>query len=1096
MNIIAAATRLRAWVACALLAIGVCAAPAWAEDLPSSIVLLPYFEVDLREGIGTRTTLFAICNDGDEPVDLTITVYTNWGIPVFELPLTLEGDQVRTVNLRDWFFYGSLPEGTLSSEQLQHLRAALSGRPSPRDDKFYSEEVAPELAVGAIVFRSADGRDVLWGDSFVLDPGMDFTQGDTLANIDPTVEYPPYCKRHGIRYLLPEGGMDGGTELMIWTRNRAVPSPSPDIFAANRVRAEAEIYNEQGVVIDRLELSLLPVQRLSIQDLGLPERFGWIDLVTEEMSFVVAHYSAPDHVSAAMHAWCLPDELAPPGPSLRLEKLTNGEAADVPTGPKVPVGSTIEWEYVVTNTGDSALFDVWVEDSDGISVVCPGNQLEPGESMSCYATGTAAACQHSNTATAYGSSESGDSVQASDTSHYYGLEEGALSLRALVQGLDANTPPGPEVALGSIVSWTYEVANTGSTSVVELSVTDQHGSPVSCPKTALDPSESMTCTASALAVEGQQSFLATLEGRPACGLDLAVTDPTHYFAPPPAPPAISLVKSTNGQDANEAPGPVLLVGSSVQWTYLVTNAGGHEVVGVTVVDDRVGQVTCPKTVLAPAESMTCTASGVAVAGQYHNLGVATASASDGRSIQATDPSHYLGVSPRLQIEKLVNGFEADDADSSARVLAGGAVLWTYVVTNTGDTKLSSLVVIDDRGATVTCPKTELEPGETMTCTASGTAVTGLYCNLGTATGNAPVGPSVSGSDPACYFGVSPQLTLEKRVQGQDADVPPGPTVVKGSDVQWTYVVTNTGDTALDGLAVTDDQGVSVTCPKTTLQPAESMTCTASGTAIVGQYCNLGTASGDAGVGPAVQATDPACYFGVWPDISVEKLTNGVDADTPPGPEIPVGDPVLWTYVVTNTGDVTLTGVAVTDSRGVAVTCPKTVLEPGETMTCTASGTAEAGQYANVGTASGTPEGSSTVTDTDPSHYKGKPVGDQGCTPGYWKNHTDSWPPTGYSTTQTVVSVFPESYRYPDQAFSTLLQALGFAGGPGNDGAAEILLRAGVAALLNASHPDVDYPRTAADVLTAVNTALTQNRDAMLALAAALDADNNRGCPLN
>jgi hypothetical protein len=55
----------------------------------------------------------------------------------------------------------------------------------------------------------------------------------------------------------------------------------------------------------------------------------------------------------------------------------------------------------------------------------------------------------------------------------------------------------------------------------------------------------------------------------------------------------------------------------------------------------------------------------------------------------------------------------------------------------------------------------------------------------------------------------------------------------------------------------------------------------------------------------------------------------------------------------------------------------------------------------------------------------------------------------------------------------------------------------VAALLNAAHSGVDYPRTTAEILADVNAALTSNsRSAMLALAAELDSDNNLGCPLN
>jgi hypothetical protein len=382
----------------------------------------------------------------------------------------------------------------------------------------------------------------------------------------------------------------------------------------------------------------------------------------------------------------------------------------------------------------------------------------------------------------------------------------------------------------------------------------------------------------------------------------------------------------------------------------------------------------------------------------------------------------------------------------------------------------------------------------MTCLSGGLADPGLLCNTGTAVGTSPQDVTVTDTDTACYFGYTPGISIEKLTNDNDADLPPGPMVPVGSTVQWTYVVTNTGDVQLTGVSVTDNRGVAVTCPKTTLAPSESMTCTASGTATAGQYSNIGTATGMPPGGPAVTASDPDHYFGYTAGISIEKLTNGNDADLPPGPSVPVLYPMLWTYVVTNTGNVQLTGVSVTDNRGVAVTCPKTTLAPSESMTCTASGTATAGQYSNIGTATGTPAVGTAVTASDPSHYHGGPF--HGCTPGYWKNHTDSWPPTGYTTSQSVVSAFSEAWRYPSGSV-TLLQGLGLAGGPGTDGAAEILVRAGVAALLNAAHPDVAYPRTAASVISDVNAALaTQNRDSMLALAAALDADNNRGCPLN
>ena len=123
---------------------------------------------------------------------------------------------------------------------------------------------------------------------------------------------------------------------------------------------------------------------------------------------------------------------------------------------------------------------------------------------------------------------------------------------------------------------------------------------------------------------------------------------------------------------------------------------------------------------------------------------------------------------------------------------------------------------------------------------------------------------------------------------------------------------------------------------------------------------------------------------------------------------------------------------------------------------------------------------------------------EGCTPGYWKvpQHHDSWVATGFAPDDTLESVFdvPDSLGLDD---TTLVEALSFTGGKGTPGAAEILLRAAVAAVLNAAHPDVSYEFTLVDVIADVNAALASgHRATMLALAAELDLANNAGCPLS
>ena len=94
---------------------------------------------------------------------------------------------------------------------------------------------------------------------------------------------------------------------------------------------------------------------------------------------------------------------------------------------------------------------------------------------------------------------------------------------------------------------------------------------------------------------------------------------------------------------------------------------------------------------------------------------------------------------------------------------------------------------------------------------------------------------------------------------------------------------------LSQIDVTDDQGVAVDCPASTLAPGVDMTCTAGDAAtVVGLYTNVGTVEAVDPFGTDVSDTDPSHYTGATAGIDVEKATNGEDADEPPGPYIGVG----------------------------------------------------------------------------------------------------------------------------------------------------------------------------------------------------------------
>ncbi len=154
------------------------------------------------------------------------------------------------------------------------------------------------------------------------------------------------------------------------------------------------------------------------------------------------------------------------------------------------------------------------------------------------------------------------------------------------------------------------------------------------------------------------------------------------------------------------------------------------------------------------------------------------------------------------------------------------------------------------------------------------------------------GAPVTDADDSHYFGATVGINIEKATNGVDADLPPGPFITPGTLVTWTYVVTNTGNTPLAGVVVTDNQpGVTPvfqggdTDSDGLLDVTETWTYTATDTsANVGQYANVGTAAAQGGVSDS----DASHYFGAQPAIDIEKSTNGVDADAADGAQRPGG----------------------------------------------------------------------------------------------------------------------------------------------------------------------------------------------------------------
>jgi hypothetical protein len=113
-------------------------------------------------------------------------------------------------------------------------------------------------------------------------------------------------------------------------------------------------------------------------------------------------------------------------------------------------------------------------------------------------------------------------------------------------------------------------------------------------------------------------------------------------------PRIRVVKFTNGKDANDPPGPLIRIGTTVTWTYVVTNPGNVPLHNVVVTDDQQGTVTSftgdtnGNGELDPTETWTYTLSITNTRiGLYTNLGTATGEFG-GETVTSSDPSHYTG----------------------------------------------------------------------------------------------------------------------------------------------------------------------------------------------------------------------------------------------------------------------------------------------------------------------------------------------------------------------------------------------------------------------------------------------------------------------
>ncbi|NNE58302.1 MAG: DUF11 domain-containing protein [Hellea sp.] len=624
----------------------------------------------------------------------------------------------------------------------------------------------------------------------------------------------------------------------------------------------------------------------------------------------------------------------------------------------VAVGDTINYEYLVTNSGNVSISDLSVSDDKILTpnmVSCPVAALMPTENTTCTATYTVTQADLdmgfiTNIAEATGTPSGGTLAPASATETVNGDQTSAMDFVKTIVDQQFSMP-------GDVTTYEYVVTNSGNVTLVDqITVSDNRIASVNCPGIptgGLLPGDTLTCTASYTVTQadldsGSVTNIATATSGTTTSPVASATTPANQN------PALTLVKAAQFNNYANA-------GEVVTYEFTVTNSGNLSISeDISVTDDKIGTFTCHTGTLAPSDSHMCTADYTITQADIDTGSVTN---------QAYAESGAL-VSPPVTVT--VSGTQTSVMTFDKRAVTtsftqdGEVLNYEFDVTNSGNVTLSNIMLTDSL-TTVSCPTNSLLPTATMTCTASYTVTqadvdAGEVINNASATATIPGGSTIEEIDSVTVSGNgTPSLTFAKTaIDTSYAAV--------GDVLNYEFPIENTGPITLFNISISDSL-TTANCPMTSLAPMESMVCTASYSVIqadidAGSVTNNASVSSELPGGTAGPGgTDSAIVGGnANPQMTIVKAAIETDYAS-------VGNILNYTYDVTNSGNVTINSVSVTDDLIPTVNCPSTILAPMATMQCSGQYTItqadiDAGSVTNIASAVGAPEQGVLTPPTD------------------------------------------------------------------------------------------------------------------------------------
>jgi uncharacterized repeat protein (TIGR01451 family) len=281
--------------------------------------------------------------------------------------------------------------------------------------------------------------------------------------------------------------------------------------------------------------------------------------------------------------------------------------------------------------------------------------------------------------------------------------------------------------------------------------------------------------------------------------------------------------------------------------------------------------------------------------------------------------------------------------------AGGTITFMLFSDNACSTQVGGDVTVAVNGA----------DGKDYTSPSISVNAPGTYYWVASYSGD----PENAGSSTTCGDPSESPLVLKPHISV--AKSPDAQTILIGQTANFTITVTNDGNATLTNVVVTD--ALAPGCARTSadipglalMAPGATLTYTCSLANVTTSFTNIAVATGHPPLGPDVSAQDTAAVTVVapatHPAITIVK--------NPKSQTVTRGGTANFTITVTNTGDVALTNVTVSDP--LSPNCNRTIgtLAPGASTSYTCTRANVTANFTNVAVASGT-AGGTTVTAQD------------------------------------------------------------------------------------------------------------------------------------